>query len=72
MTEGLSIRLAILLLTVAQACIAALLGFAEILPQEWKVALVVLAAGVGVALNQVPSWMNAGSAERALRAKDVD
>jgi len=68
--DGLGIRVTITLLTAGQAMIAAALGFAEILPEEAKVALVVLAAGLAVLSNQIPSWQNAGKAERALR--DVD
>jgi hypothetical protein len=48
------IRIAVLVLTVTQAMIAALLGFGDVLPQQWKIALVVLSAGVSVALNQMP------------------
>jgi hypothetical protein len=67
-TDGLAIRVVILLLTMTQACISALLGFAELLPQQWKIALVVASAGLAVALNQIPSWMNAPRADRAMRA----
>lgn len=68
--DGLSIRISITLLTAAQAMIAAALGFAEILPQEAKVLLVIISAGLAVVINQVPSWRNAGNAERALRNAD--
>jgi len=64
--DGLGIRVTITLLTAAQAMIAAALGFAEILPQEAKVLMVILSAGLAVVINQVPSWQNAGSAARAM------
>jgi len=67
MTEGLSIRLVILVLLVAQAMIAALLGFADVLPEEAKIALVVVSAGIGVALNQITSWQSAPAVDRATR-----
>ena len=60
------LKVAITLLAAAQAMIAALLGFAEILPQWAKVGLVVLAAGIAVVLNQMPSWQDSARAERAL------
>jgi len=69
MTDGAAIRVAILLLTMTQACISALLGFADVLPQQWKIALVVASAGLAVALNQIPSWMNAPKVDRAMRAR---
>jgi hypothetical protein len=56
MTERLGIRITVTLLTALQAMIAALLGFAEILPQEAKIGLVVASAGLAVVLNQIPSW----------------
>jgi len=65
--DGLGIRIGITLLTAAQAMIAAALGFAEILPQEAKVGLVILSAGLAVVINQIPSWQSAPRAERALR-----
>lgn len=48
------IRISVAVLTIVQAMIAALLGFGEYIGQEWKIALVVLSAGVSVALNQLP------------------
>jgi len=65
--DGLGIRIAITIVACAQAMIAAALGFAEILPEAAKVALVVLAAGLAVLSNQIPSWQSAPRAERALR-----
>jgi len=70
--DGLMIRVLITILTAAQAMIAATLGFGEILPQEWKVVLVVLSAGLAVVLNQIPSWNHAPAADRALRRAKVD
>lgn len=70
--DGLAIRVTITVLTVLQAGIAALLGFADILPQEAKIGLVVASAMLAVALNQVPSWAGAPAAARALRAKRAD
>jgi hypothetical protein len=69
MTDGLAIRVTITILTACQAGIAALLGFGEIVPQEWKVALVVASAMLAVVLNQVPSWRGAPAAERAMKAQ---
>jgi len=71
-TEGLGIRIIIAVLLIAQAMIAALLGFAEYLPLEAKIACVVVSAGIGVALNQITSWQKAPDASRALRAKKVE
>lgn len=65
--DGLGIRIAITVVAVIQAMVAATLGFAEILPQEAKIVLVVIAAGLAVLSNQIPSWQQAGTAERALR-----
>ena len=65
--DGIYIRVAITLVAVIQAMIAALLGFAEILPQEWKVLLVVVAAGLAVLSNQIPSWQSAPGVERRMR-----
>ena len=67
MTEGLGIRVAITLIASAQAGIAVVLGFAEILPIEWKIALAASSAVLGVALNQIPSWQSAPKVERAAR-----
>lgn len=67
MTDGLGIRILITLLAALQAGIAALLGFAEILPQEAKIGLVVASAMLAVCLNQIPSWNQAPSAQRALK-----
>lgn len=72
MTEGLSIRIIITVLLVAQAMVAALLGFAEVLPQAGKIGLVVVSAGIGVALNQITSWQSAPAAAKALEAKKAD
>jgi hypothetical protein len=49
-----------------------MLGFAEILPQEWKIGLVVASAMIAVLLNQVPSWQQAPAAQRALKKAGVD
>lgn len=68
MTEGLGIRLVILVLLVVQSMVAALLGFAELLPIEAKVALVVVSAGIGVALNQITSWQSAPRVDRLQQA----
>lgn len=67
MPDGLWIRITITLLAAAQAMIAAVLGFADILPQEWKIVLIALSAGLAVVINQVPSWTSAPAASRALR-----
>ena len=67
--DGLGIRIAITVVATIQAMVAATLGFAEILPQEAKVALVIIAAGLAVLSNQIPSWQNAPRAERAMRSK---
>ena len=72
MPDGLWIRITITLLTATQAMIAAVLGFADILPTEWKVGLLVTSAGLAVVLNQVPSWTAAPSASRALKRARVD
>lgn len=72
MTEGIGIRITITVLLAAQAMVAALLGFADLIPQAWKVGLVVVSAGIGVALNQITSWQRAPEAARALRAKKAD
>lgn len=66
-TEGLTIRIVILVLVVAQAIDAAILGFNDVLPLEWKIVLVATSAGVGVALNQITSWQSAPAVERATR-----
>lgn len=65
--DGLAIRISITLITAIQAMIAAALGFAEILPQEAKIILVIISAGLAVVINQIPSWSNAPSAARAMR-----
>lgn len=67
--DGLVIRIGITCIAVAQAMIAALLGFADILPQQWKVVLVVLAAGLAVLANQVPSWQSAPAVDRKTRPR---
>jgi hypothetical protein len=67
MMDGLGLRILITLLAAAQAGIAALLGFAEILPQSAKVGLVVASAVLAVLLNQIPSWSAAPAAQRALK-----
>ena len=67
MTEGLGIRVAITVLASTQAGIAAVLGFADILPIEWKIVLVALSAALSVALNQIPSWQSAPKVDRATR-----
>jgi len=72
MTEGLGIRIAITLLTAAQAMIAAVLGFGDILPQEYKVGLVAVSAGLAVVLNQIPRWQQAPRAQRAMRRSGVE
>ena len=72
MTEGIGIRITITVLLVAQAMVAALLGFADLIPQQWKIILVVVSAGIGVALNQITSWQSAPAAARALRAQKAD
>lgn len=69
MTEGLGIRITITVLVVTQAVVAAVLGFADVLPLQWKIALVATSAGVGVALNQVTSWGSAPKVARELRNK---
>jgi hypothetical protein len=71
-TDGLAIRILITFLATAQAGIAALLGFAEILPQEAKIGLVVASAMLAVLLNQVPSWQSAPAAGRALKKAGAD
>jgi len=72
MADGLWLRILITVLSATQAGIAALLGFTEVLPMEWKIALVVASAALAVVLNQVPSWQRAPAAERALRGKKID
>ena len=67
MSDGLVIRIGITFVAVCQAMIAALLGFGDILPQQWKVVLVVIAAGLAVLSNQLPSWQKAPQVDRALR-----
>ncbi len=72
MTEGLGIRIIILVLLVAQAVVAAVLGFADALPGEWKMVLVATSAGVGVALNTITSWSSAPAASRALAERHAE
>ena len=72
MTEGIWIRVTITLLAATQAVVAAVLGFADILPVEWKVALVAVSAGLAVVINQIPSWQGAPAAGRALKKAKVD
>ena len=67
MTAGLATRLAILFLLVTQAVVAAVLGFAELLPIQAKIELVATSAGTGVALNTITSWTSAPAAERAAK-----
>ena len=67
MTEGLAIRISITLLAALQAGIAALLGFGDVIPQQFKIGLVVASAMVAVLLNQIPSWQGAPAAERAMK-----
>ena len=62
-------RITITLLTAMQAMIAAYLGFGELVPQSWKIGLVVISAGIAVVLNQLPSWGNAVKAQEAVDAK---
>jgi len=52
--------------------IAAVLGFGDILPQEYKVGLVAVSAGLAVVLNQIPSWQQAPRAQRAMRRSGVE
>lgn len=72
MTDGLVIRLAILLVGASVATISAVLGFADALPQEWKIALVAANAGLTFVMNQLASWQRAPEAERAQRRSRVD
>jgi heterodisulfide reductase subunit A-like polyferredoxin len=72
MTEGLVIRLAILIVGAAVATISAVLGFAEALPFEMKVILVAANAGLGFVMNQLASWQAAPAADRAMRKAQVD
>jgi len=72
MPDGLWIRITITLLAAAQAMIAAVLGFGEILPQEWKIGLIVVSAGLAVVINQVPSWTAAPGVARAMKRARVD
>lgn len=67
MTDGIGIRITITVITALQAMVAALLGFGEIIPQNWKIILVVASAGLAVIANQVPSWQQAPAASRALK-----
>lgn len=69
MSAGIGIRVTITIVTAAQAMVAAVLGFGDVIPQAWKIGLVVASAGLAVVANQIPSWQNAGAAERALRAE---
>jgi len=72
MSATWAIRLAILLLSIGQAAISAVLGFSEILPIEAKIALIAASAGIAVALNQIPSWAAAPHAARALKRAGAD
>jgi len=72
MTAGLSIRIVITFLTALQAGIAALLGFGDVVPQQWKIALVVASAMIAVLLNQVPSWQQAPAANRAMKEAGIE
>lgn len=67
MTEGIAIRILIVVLGGSQAGIAAMLGFAEYLPQEVKIGLVVASAVLAYVLNTVPSWGQAAASARALK-----
>lgn len=72
MADGFWFRVSITLLTAAQAMIAAVLGFADLLPIEWKIGLITTSAGLAIVINQIPSWNAAPSAARALKRARVD
>jgi hypothetical protein len=65
--DGLYFRLALLVVGMCQVMITALMGFAEQLPQEWKIVLTVVSAGLVFLSNQLPSFGGAPAAARAMR-----
>lgn len=63
----MGLRFAILILTALQAMIAAALGFADMFPTEWKIALIIASAGIAVVLNQLPTWQESPAAQARMR-----
>ena len=71
MTDGLVIRLALVIVLASSASIGAVLGFAEYLDQTLKIVLVGANAGLVVVANQLTSWQRAPVVDRMKKGEDA-